>query len=49
MTADPLPSLEVVGQVMQRVQTAYYFGMSATVMFIWDYGELTDPNDSFSV
>jgi len=40
MTTDPVSSAEVVVQLIQDRQTADYVGMSAAIMFIWDYGGL---------
>jgi hypothetical protein len=31
---------EAIVQAVQSLRTAYYAGMSATIMFIWDYSEL---------
>jgi len=42
MTTDPLSLLGVIAQAIQGLQTAYYAWTSATIMFIWDYGELTN-------
>jgi len=42
MTNDSLSSTEVVIQLIQDLQTADYAGMSAAIMFIWDYGGLTN-------
>ena len=32
----------VVGQLIEGLQKTYYVGISATVMFIWDYGVFTN-------
>jgi hypothetical protein len=40
MTTDPLSFLEAIVQAIQSLRTAYYAGMAATIMSIWDYGEL---------
>jgi len=42
MTTDPLSLLGVIVQAIQGLQTTYYAQMSATIMFIWDYSEVTN-------
>jgi len=52
MTTDPLSSPEAVVQLIQNIQTADYAGLSAAIMFIWDYGGPTSrilSNDSLNV
>jgi hypothetical protein len=41
MTSVHPSSPEAVGQAIEDLQKVYHSGMSATIMFIWDYGELT--------
>jgi hypothetical protein len=38
---DPFSSTEVVVQLIQNLTTSNYAGLSAAIMFIWDYGGLT--------
>jgi len=42
MATDFLSFTEVVIQLIQDHQTANYAGMSAAIMFIWDYGGVTN-------
>jgi hypothetical protein len=42
MTTDPFFSNEVVVQLIQDRKTASYVAMSAAIMFVWDYGALTN-------
>jgi len=42
MTIGPLSSTGTAVQFIQDMQTADYVAMSAAIMFIWDYGGLTD-------
>jgi hypothetical protein len=42
MPIDPFSSTEASIQLIQDLQTADYVGMSAAIMFIWDYGGLTN-------
>ena len=38
MTTDIFSLAEATVQAIQGLQTAYYGGLAALVMFLWDYG-----------
>jgi hypothetical protein len=42
MTTGPFSSTEVFAQPIQNHIASSYVGMSVAIMFIWDYGALTN-------